>query len=73
VAVIVASVTAKANEIAAVKTDAEKDLAEAQPAMDAAVEVSLLGDAKSSLGDVNISLGDVNISLGNTKSSLGDV
>ena len=61
-----ASVTAKANEIAAVKTDAEKDLAEAQPAMDAAVEVSLLGDAKSSLGDVNIS-------LGNTKSSLGDV
>ena len=38
VAVIVEGVTKKANEIAAVKEDAEKDLAAAKPALDAAIE-----------------------------------
>ena len=36
--VIVEGVTAKAEEIAAVKQDAEEDLKKAQPALDAAVE-----------------------------------
>lgn len=37
VAVIVEAVTLKAEEIAAVKADAERDLAEAKPALDAAL------------------------------------
>jgi hypothetical protein len=38
----------------------------------AQVQVSFLGDAKSSLGDGKSSLGDAKSSLGDAKSSLGD-
>lgn len=48
VAVIVASVTKKADEISAVKADAERDLAAAKPALDAAV--TALGSIKP--GDI---------------------
>jgi hypothetical protein len=36
------------------------------------IQVSFLGDAKSSLGDAKSSLGDAKSSLGDAKSSLGD-
>ena len=36
------------------------------------IQVSFLGDAKSSLGDAKSSLGDVKSSLGDAKSLLGD-